>query len=85
VFKLSKLEVEGHADQLTRDDCNIHSYVFSEFEVFDMFTVLKRRYALAFAAEHIANNHNHETVVVARLNACHRCQRWATKFTRVDS
>ena len=66
VLKLSELEVEGHAQQLMRDGYSIHYHVFTEFEVLEMFTVLRRRYGLDFAVEHIANNQDHETVVVAR-------------------
>ena len=51
---------------LERDGYSIHFHVFTEFEVMELFTVLRRRYALQFTIEQIANNRLHEMVVAAR-------------------
>lgn len=66
VLKVGESAVESTAEQLQRDGYSIHYHVFTEFEVLEMFCAIKRRYGLEFAVEHIANNRDHETVVVAR-------------------
>ena len=59
-------EVERQATALERDRYSIHFHVFTEFEVLELLTVLRRRYALPFTIEQIANNRLHEMVVAAR-------------------
>jgi ubiquinone/menaquinone biosynthesis C-methylase UbiE len=59
-------EAQRKARALLDDAYSIHFHVFTEFEVVELLSLMYRRYDIAFSIEHIANNHYHETVVVAR-------------------